>query len=274
MQQSSEAASQSQSGKGGHGASAGKTLRPGGPARAALGSEPASSSRMMISNLANAEKVLRTRSFFVGRVKITGDQYTMVECEDSGYECDIYAHRKTIKPGGLTKDDTVAFEIHESQQGKPQVSAPVWRHVGILDPEAPLEFGEYLGQVGKVYGNATVKCPTVLENHGQSAQIHKDVLRRCELEEGDVIAFSVESSSSGVPWVSAPCWKCVSSNGFIEQWSTADPESFATDQGEAMDDVDAALAEAASAYEEQAGAGGYYETENGYAGAKRARLSP
>lgn len=167
----------------------------------------------------------------------------MVECADSGYENDCYLHRNTADLKGMKVGDMVAFEIHESSRGKPQVSAPMWVQVGCTDPDAPLEFGEFLGQVTKVSqtGLGELECPTVMKLHGQAAKIHRGVLQQCALVEGDVVAFSINiDNKTGEPWMSAPCWKCASSETWIEAWSegrqAAQPDI----------DVDRGIAEAPS----------------------------
>jgi len=176
--------------------------------------------RRTVHNLSQAEEVLRSKAFYVGTVKTANEGFAIVDCPDSGYEAGIYVHKASADLSQLQEGDLLAFEIHISKQGKPQVSAPVWKHAGFTKKDGSLEFGEFLGQVAEVnaQGYGKMECSSVVEQHSQMANVHSKIVEQCGLVLHDVIAFSVHVGDSGVPWVQAPCWKSISDAKFIESW--------------------------------------------------------
>eukprot|EP00933_Yihiella_yeosuensis_P020332 TRINITY_DN16306_c0_g1_i1.p1 TRINITY_DN16306_c0_g1~~TRINITY_DN16306_c0_g1_i1.p1 ORF type:complete len:699 (-),score=165.34 TRINITY_DN16306_c0_g1_i1:81-2177(-) len=148
-----------------------------------------------------------------GTVTSVGRGHCIVRPE-SGIEEDVFIRSDVANPQELTVGGAVAFKLHVNSKGQHMASAPVWTLFGQLTEAGILPTGEFIGTVGRVAPSGTtfIDCPAVAAVHGREAAAHQKTVAQCDLNPEQVIGFSVHVSDAGKIWVSAPCWKCCSSN--------------------------------------------------------------
>jgi len=137
-----------------------------------------------------------------------------VDCPDSGCKADVQVRKSVADPGELSVDDAVAFKLCTDRSGVPYASPPLWRLVGWPQDIELLQFGEYFGQIRYINpgGHGFLDSPDIKALHGHEAAIKAESLKEFGIEVGDVIAFTVQVDPDlGIPWVTAPCWRCCSS---------------------------------------------------------------
>merc|ERR1719162_1497131 len=117
-------------------------------------------------------------------------------------------------PAEIPVETVVAFCVQPDPNGDPEIVAPVWRMTGYLKDGLPIPDGMFVGSVTRASSTGTcfIECPGVIAVHGSEAAAHSNVVEKCGLVVGDVIAFAVFVSAQGKVWVSAPCWKCCSTS--------------------------------------------------------------
>jgi len=117
-------------------------------------------------------------------------------------------------PSEMPVETIVAFSVQPDVNGDPEVVAPVWRMTGYLKDGLRIPDGIFVGSVTRASttGTCFIECPGVIAVHGSEAAAHSNVVEKCGLLVGDVIAFSVFVSAQGKVWVSAPCFKCCSTS--------------------------------------------------------------
>lgn len=149
--------------------------------------------------------------------------FGLVECPDAGFNKDVHVNKKVAALEALSAGDVVAFSVQCSPTGVPQASAPIWKLAGSLPQGDSIQPGKFIGKVKNLAENGCgfVMCPEVTATHGRDAYIYHTVVQDCHLSEGELIAFNLHLNKQGMPQVSAPCWKCISS-----------PDSFGSTGGE------------------------------------------
>lgn len=119
-------------------------------------------------------------------------------------------------PAEIPVETIVAFSVNPDPTGgnNSEVGAPIWRMTGYLKDGLPIPDAMFVGSVTRASSTGTcfIECPGVIAVHGSEAAAHSNVVEKCGLVVGDVIAFSVFVSAQGKIWVSAPCWKCCSTS--------------------------------------------------------------
>lgn len=147
----------------------------------------------------------------IGTVKRvnTEKNYSLFECPDSGHNDDIYVPKHIVSPLWLAEGDSVLFDFHINEKGKPHVSAPVWKLVGRRPADQTIGILDYVGVLRRnVKGNGFVECDEVTNKYGGDVFVHANIMEELDLEVDDTLRFNIHVSASGKPQLSAPIWKC------------------------------------------------------------------
>eukprot|EP00927_Polykrikos_kofoidii_P062266 TRINITY_DN57078_c0_g1_i1.p1 TRINITY_DN57078_c0_g1~~TRINITY_DN57078_c0_g1_i1.p1 ORF type:complete len:547 (-),score=71.01 TRINITY_DN57078_c0_g1_i1:376-1965(-) len=182
---------------------------------------------------------------FFGRVVSTQPEkgLSWVACLDSDSTQDVQVHHTVADPSCLAADDMVCFSnIHVNSRGHSQASAPFWKLACWAQEDFQKQFPDYEGRVSIITptGQAFVESIKAEAAFGCSPLIHGQIVKRCGLSMGSVVAFNVYTDDSATPQASAPFWVCLSPN----RWASEGTE--AKQSGGPNKDALAALADSAA----------------------------
>lgn len=160
-------------------------------------------------SLAELDAPGRSGDYFLGTVTSSDHSGAVAQCTDPSLNGeDVNIVPGSVENGMLSPGDTVCFRCTLGDDGRPQAVPPVWQLVGLSSGEPNL--GDYVGRVARIIPNGSgfVECPELQKVHTKDVFLHQTVVEQCGLAQGDVLSFTIHTSSNGDPQVSAPCWKC------------------------------------------------------------------
>jgi len=135
--------------------------------------------------------------------------YSIALNDPSNESSVVHLHHSVANPLTLCEGQPVAFKVHRNPNGKAQACAPLWKLVGVIEEDAAIVWGSFVGVVkdGAPAGGVLIECREVTQAYGGDAHVSTEIVKDCGLQLGDIVRFSLERAAASTPRILSPLWK-------------------------------------------------------------------